>query len=368
MAGTAMNAAPRVLMVGTVNSAHMQHLAADLSPDLGAVTMAGWASPLLPAPAAGPVPTVLMPRRALSRVGAPFLWTWLARLVRRVQPDVVHVHGVTEFASGAARVTGRPLLVTAYGSDVLLAAGRARERAAYVLRRAAAVTGDSPQLIERAVALGADAARVRQVGWGVDLERFGPVRGGRRGARERLGLPQDSRLIVSPRALKPLYNPAVVIAAFDLLADADPHVRLLVKHLGESQPDLPSSRHAGRIHVIGHVPYERLPDVYGAADACVSVPDTDSAPRTVWEAMACGTPCVLSALPWLKEMVQAEKEALVVPIDPPAVATALRRLLSDPVLSDQIASHARALVERDHDAGEHRRRWLGLYRELAGGV
>jgi glycosyltransferase involved in cell wall biosynthesis len=357
---------PRVLMVGTVNSVHIEHLAVDLAPELGAVTVAGWASPLMPQPRMLPgVRTVLIPRRALSRVGPPFRLIWLARLIRRMRPDVVHVHGATEFASGAALLRATPLLVTCWGSDVLAVEGRARARAAYALRRADAVTGDSPHLLERAVALGADQAQAHQIGWGVDLQRFGPVPGGRRGARQRLGLPPSGRLIVSPRALKALYNPEVVFAAFDRLADADPQVRLLVKHLGSDAPPQPPSRHADRVHVIGHVPYEQLPDVYAAADACISIPDTDSAPRTVWEAMACGTPCVLSDLPWLQGTVRARDEALVVRVDAEAVAAALTSVLADERLAEAVAANARALVERDQDARVHRQCWLELYAKLA---
>lgn len=353
-------------MVGTVNSVHLEHLATDLSPDLGDVTVAGWASPLLPTPrSVEGVRIVLMPSRALSRIGPPLRLIWLARLIRRVRPDVVHVHGATEFASAAAQLRAAPLLITCWGSDVLAGEGRARDRAAYALRRAHAVTGDSLHLIEQAVALGANAARVHQVGWGVDLQRFGAVPGGRLGARKRLGLPPCGRLIVSPRALQALYNPKVVIAAFDLLADADPQVRLVVKHLGRESRPLFASRHADRVHVIEHLPYERLRDVYAAADACVSIPDTDSAPRTVWEAMACGTPCVLSDLPWLRGMVRAGEEALVVAVSAESVAAGLRRVLADSALASAIAARARTLVERDHDAREHRLRWLALYAKLA---
>ena len=53
--------------------------------------------------------------------------------------------------------------------------------------------------------------------------------------------------------------------------------------------------------MLGNVPVERMPDVYRAADVVVSIPSSDSSPRSVWEALACGRPVVVSDLPWARE-------------------------------------------------------------------
>jgi glycosyltransferase involved in cell wall biosynthesis len=122
---------------------------------------------------------------------------------------------------------------------------------------------------------------------------------------------------------------------------------------------------AERVHVVGHVPYERMASYYGAADACVSIASSDSSPRSVFEAMACGTPCVISDLPWVHEQIADGREALVVPIGVAAVADALRRLLSDAALAGGIASHGRALVEREHDRAVLMDRLAKTYERLA---
>ena len=50
------------------------------------------------------------------------------------------------------------------------------------------------------------------INWGVDLDAFSP---GRAEARRRLDLP-DVPIVLSPRALKPVYNPTTVVDAFEL--------------------------------------------------------------------------------------------------------------------------------------------------------
>jgi glycosyltransferase involved in cell wall biosynthesis len=115
------------------------------------------------------------------------------------------------------------------------------------------------------------------------------------------------------------------------------------------------------VHVVGHVDYERMAAYYRVADVCVSIASSDSAPRSVFEAMACGAPCVLSDLPWVHEQIGDGREALIVPIERAAVSTAIRRLLDDP---DGIAGRARALVEREHDSAVQMDRLAAAYRSL----
>ena len=170
--------------------------------------------------------------------------------------------------------------------------------------------------------------------------------------------------MLSPRALQPLYNPAVIVEGFERAAVPD--AQLVLKHIGTGEPDLGRPPPAGA-RIVGHVPYDRLADWYRAADVCVSIPESDSSPRSVWEAMACGCACVLSDLPWVHELIEDERHALVVPAEPDAVATAIRRLLTEPGLAARIGAEARALVEAHRDQRTEMDRLSDLYRRVARG-
>src|SRR3954454_13353544 len=113
--------------------------------------------------------------------------------------------------------------------------------------------------------------------------------------------------------------------------------------MGTDDPAVGPLRHHARRHIVGHVPYERMVDWYQAADVCVSVASSDSSPRSVWEAMASGTPCVVSDLPWVYELIEPERDALVVPIAPQPLAAALRRVLEDGALAGTLAERGRGL-------------------------
>jgi glycosyltransferase involved in cell wall biosynthesis len=162
----------------------------------------------------------------------------------------------------------------------------------------------------------------------------------------------------------PIYNPGTILDAWAQLAAERDDVQLIVKHMSAAGDALGAIPYADRVHVVGNVDYDRMPDYYRVADACVSIASSDSAPRSVFEAMACGTPCVISDLPWVHEQIGDEREALIVPIEAEAVAAALRRLLADAELSTGVAARARDFVKREHDQAVHMDRLADTYRSL----
>ena len=322
-------------MLGAVNHPHVEHLALAMHERGFEVIVGGDEVPDLP-PSTLPLELRAAPSRARgSLVGAAAHVRWIRGLLRELRPDVVHAHWLPGFAFFAAMAGAKPLVAMAWGSDVLRAR-RAQTLANRVaLRRAAVAMADSQALLDRLVALGADRSRCVLVNWGVDLELFRPAD---RGAlRAELGL-GDGPVVLSPRSLMPVYNPRVIVDAWAQVAAERDDVQLVLKHMGVVHEVLGELPFPERVHVVGHVDYERMPAYYAAADACVSIASSDSAPRSVFEAMACGAPCVLSDLPWVHEQIGDGREALVVPIGAGAVAGALRRLLSEPALADGIAA------------------------------
>jgi glycosyltransferase involved in cell wall biosynthesis len=107
-----------------------------------------------------------------------------------------------------------------------------------------------------------------------------------------------------------------------------------------------------------------MADYYRSADVCVSIASSDSSPRSAWEALACGCPLVVSDLPWVHELIKADRHALVVPIEAAAVATAVERVLSDGALAARLAAEGRALVEAHRDSRVEMDRLADAYRAL----
>ena len=349
----------RILMVGPVNSPHMEDLAVAMQ-QRGHVVRAGGAHwgglPPSRLPDAG-IPVSVMTRPQ------PL---WFRRLIRRFEPDVVHANWML-FAAAAALSGARPLVAMAWGSDVYGVGRLATLLNRLAARRADRCIGDSEDLVARLVELGAPRKRSAVINWGVDTTAFRPPAspGERAGLKATLGL-GPGPVVLSVRGFKGIYNPETLLQAYAALADEFPDAQLVLKHPETAPMDLPWLTRSDRVHVVGRVPYERLAAYLRSADISVSIPDSDSSPRSVWEAMACGSACILSDLPWVHELIRPEEHALVVPIEPVAVTGALRRLLGDSELRERLAVNARRLVEEHRDADREMERLEEIYVSLAG--
>jgi glycosyltransferase involved in cell wall biosynthesis len=357
----------RLLMLGTVNHPHVEHLALAMAGRSFEVIVGGDSVPEL-APSVLPRAGIELRAAPLARraslSGAAAHVRWIRGLLRDLRPDVVHGHWLCGFACFAAVAGAKPLVAMAWGSDVLRARRLQTLANRVALRRSALTMTDSQVLMDRLIALGADPRHCVLVNWGVDLETFRPASADERAAiRRELQLP-DGPIVLSPRSLMPLYNQRTIVDAWaDVAAERD-DLQLVLKHMGVLREDLGELPFPDRVHVVGHVEYERMASYYRVADVCVSIPSSDSAPRSVFEAMACQVPCVLSDLPWVHEQITDQRDALIVPIDRGALATALRRLVGSPELSRNIAERGRMLVERRHDRSMHMDRLADIYRSL----
>ena len=107
-----------------------------------------------------------------------------------------------------------------------------------------------------------------------------------------------------------------------------------------------------RVTFTGLVPRSEVDRLVRSATVCV-VPtvDTPSArytsPLKLFEYMACGRPVIISDLPPVREVVEDEQTALLVPPgDAGKLAAALRRLLGDKVLAARITRSASEVVSK----------------------
>jgi glycosyltransferase involved in cell wall biosynthesis len=346
----------RILMLGPVNSPHLEHLAIALRDRGNAVRATGevWGGGLQ----SSSLPDLGIP---VTPIGVPKILS-LRGLLRRYRPDVVHANWMP-FAVLAALAGARPLVAMAWGSDVYLAGRHQLQQYRLVFRRADLILADSQALLDRLITLGAPAERTALFNWGVDLAHLKPSED-RAALKADLGL-GEGPVIISARGLKALYNPDVVLDAFTRVKRLHPSAQLIFKHQGDGEDQLARLSLIDGVRVVGRIAYEQLLDYFRAADVCLSIPDTDSAPRSVWEAMACGCPCVLSDLPWVHEQIRSGEHALVTRIDPSEVADAIVRLLEDPGLRDAIVARARALVESHHDTAVQMDRLEDMYARLA---
>ena len=358
----------RVLMLGPLGPPHLEDQALGVAERGIEVRVGGNAPPELDDRVlddAG-IPVARSPEGARSTpLGMARTIRWVRRQLREVRPDVVHAHWLPGFAFAAAAAGASPLVVTAWGSDVYRAGRVMRLANRVALRRADLLTADSQDLLDACARMTGKAPPSALIQWGVDLRAFSPAEDRAR-VKERLGL-GPGPVILSPRSFMPVYNIPTIVEAFGRIGADIGDAQLVLKHMGAVSIDLPEFPHPDRVRVIGKVPYDVMADYYRAADVCVSLTSSDSSPRSIWEAMACGAPCVLSDLPWVRELIEPGADALTVPVDVDAAAGAISSLLGDPELARRMGERGRELVSRHLDREQELDRLVDFYGRLADG-
>lgn len=296
----------------------------------------------------------------------------LSRLLRRVDPDVLHAHYVPGNAWHAWISGFHPYVVTVWGSDILATGHRGtrgRFYARVALRAADIVTGGSEHLVRAAIAAGARPERTRYVHFGVDTERFSP--GPDPAAlRARLGL-AGCRVLLSSRAIAPVYRQGVVVQALanlpsDVVAlmtsyHADPNEVVSIQELASRLGV------ADRLRIVDPLDDSEMPDLYRLADVVVSIPASDGGPVTVAEALAVGRPVVATDVPSVREWLgELDPEALVPVDDVAATAAAVETVLSRGTGERaERAARGRTAVAAKADWRTNMDRMETLYCELA---
>ena len=106
------------------------------------------------------------------------------------------------------------------------------------------------------------------------------------------------------------------------------------------------------VQTFGRVAPSQLPLLYSSASVFVDTSRRHGFGRTGVEAMACGTPVVLSDSGGISDYAIHEANALVVPVgDVPATVSAIRRLLDDKAHADRLSAAGLATAASMSDYG-----------------
>ena len=184
---------------------------------------------------------------------------------------------------------------------------------------------------------------------GIDLDRFAP----------RPLPPQPSRMLCVARLIAKK-GVGTLIEACRLLRDRGVALECEIVGEGPLRRKLEAQvREAGLgdlVRLTGPATQLAVRERYAAAHLfvlpCIIAPDgdRDGLPIAILEALACGLPVISTPVAGIPEVLRDGANALLVPPgDPPALADAVARLLSDPPLYHRLAANARASVEPRFD-------------------
>ena len=286
----------------------------------------------------------------------------LRRALRRLAPDIVHAHYITSYGMWGAACGRRPLVLTAWGTDILVTPHRnaaLKALTGWVLRRAALITADSRDVLAE-IRHYRPCAELHEVFWGADIERFHPHQGPR----------EPGFHIASLRAWEPNYRIDVVLRALARFLGERP-ASAPVLHLfggGSQAASLHQlAEHLGLAeHVVWHgwLAPQVLADRLAACDVSVTVPQSDATSVSLLESMACGLPVIVSDLPASRQWVTPRGGHVVAVGDVAALADALRAVFDDGPARQAQGAFNRMRIEELGSTRAQMDRMAALYRGL----
>ncbi len=185
---------------------------------------------------------------------------------------------------------------------------------------------------------------------GVDTERFRPATDAEGQAlRSSFSFAPEDTVLVNVASLKPAKRIDLLLEATSGLIRSRGDVRLLLVGDGPSRGDLEAL--AGRLGIDGKVAFAGIRDDVDAllrmGDALVlsSRRGTETFPTVVLEAMASGLPVVTTDVGSVRDMVEENRSAIIVPCeDRDGLAGALEALVSDRPKMREFGARGRQIV------------------------
>jgi glycosyltransferase involved in cell wall biosynthesis len=290
----------------------------------------------------------------------------LGRLIRTVDPDLVHLHSAKAGLAGRLALRGRvPTVYQPHAWSFLAVRGLVRRASLQWERRALRWT-DRVVCVSRAECEDGLRAGLRLEGRtvvvpnGVDTERFTP--GDREAARARLGV-GPGPLAVCVGRLSRQKGQDVLLEAWPGVRDAVAGVTLALVGDGPDREEL-SGRAPEDVRFVGRA--DPL-DWYVAADVVVLPSRWEGMALVPLEAAACGRSVVVTDVAGARETIPDDAgSAVVPPEDATALAAALVPRLANREAADREGERARQHVLRQHDVRRTTGSVLDVYRDVLG--
>lgn len=321
----------------------------------------------------------------LAHTSFPLRAWKIRKTVRKINPDVLHAHYITNYGLCGALSGFHPLILSPWGSDITTDPERSRIKKLlirFAFERADLVQIDTELGKKRLIELGCDPRKIFMQQWGVDTNRFSP-KARSQSLRRKLGI-DDAYSVLCARYWRPLYNVEVFVEAVPLVLKEIKNVKFIMLGGGPLEPKLKElARKLGvyeNIVFVGKVPEEEMPKYLASVDVYV---DTLSEYRfdasgdvtvargesgygqTTRQIMACGTPYVLSDMlgvrsgSWFQGLMYKQ-------LDHRDLAEKIVQLLKDEKRRRRISEKSRKIALEIFDLEKTMGKWETVYHELKG--
>ncbi|MBC9784487.1 glycosyltransferase family 4 protein [Heliobacterium chlorum] len=308
-----------------------------------------------------------------SKVDLTTYWG-IIQLIRRVNPDIVHTHGVRANLIGrvAAKLAGVSRIVTTvhsvlendYPDPLSRFINHWSEKMTASLTDRYVVVAE--YLKKNLCDIGIPASKITVIHNGVDEEKFSRQSISTT-LRAELGIEDNVPLVGMVGRFHPVKGHIYLVAAAKEILKINRDVRYLIVGEGFQRDEVEALvRDEGLDSYFYFTGFrEDIANIYGAINILALPSLSEGLSLTLMESMLSGCPAVVSAVGGNPEIVSDGKNGLIVPpMDSLALAAALLRLLEDPCLTRRLGEAAKRTIEERFTAQRMAERTQAVYRHL----
>lgn len=184
------------------------------------------------------------------------------------------------------------------------------------IKKADFVVAKSKYIMDKLLLWGIPNEKVKLNYWGIDLNYFKP--GDKSNARKKLGLPNDKKIILSPRSFAEHYNLHLIAESFVKSLETLPDCEIIFlgrasdqKYIERIKNILAEKNCLDKAHFIFNISQNEILDYYHSADLALSISRTDGFPSALFELMACRVPVIAGNIPHLNELLTDKKNVFL---------------------------------------------------------
>ena len=293
------------------------------------------------------IPTYIVDNSAISVNGGNwkvlFKYRKVKRLIKQINPDVVHAMYATSYGVTGALCGFKPYIITALGTDLLISPQNSkiyRFLLKYAFSKAQFITVMSDQMKIEAEKLNVPESKVMTLPFGIDPKVFNAD--GRK-------LDDSKFVVTSTRNFETVYNIPHLLRAIAKVKGQIPNLHLNLIGAGSLRSEIEALVDELDIRSIvtffGKIPQVEIVEILNQSNVFVSVSLSDGNNISLNEAMACETFCIATDIPANHQWINHNQNGFLVKID-------------------DVDGLANALLETANNYDELQQNSLSLSREL----
>ncbi len=268
------------------------------------------------------------------------------RIIERECPDIMQVHSVGTYGLIAALSQFKNIIMTPWGSDILLASPINKLLIKRILKTSKHFTCDGQNTFDALIDYGITTEKISIVRFGTNTELFKQTEEKKE---------KNYCTVISLRSFEPVYNISHLIRACAIVLKKLPNTKFILAGSGSQHDELialtKSLKISQAVTFAGRIDACELPKLLNSSDIYVSTSLSDSGlAASTAEAMACELPVIATSTGDNNKWIIPNKGGyLVTPNDDEALANSIIELAKNRHERESFGAYNRSLILEKND-------------------